>query len=87
MVGLRACARNSGVDKMTFKRRADSCGAVNRLGRPTALPKIVEDKLAQKLLELADAAMDFTPSQAQLYARGIAKKLKLEIGTWQASKA
>jgi len=49
---------------MTFKRRADSCGAVNRLGRPTALPKIVEDKLAQKLLELADAAMGFAPSQA-----------------------
>jgi len=70
-----------------FKRRVDNDGTINRPGRPTALPVVVEDKIAEKVLDLADCGHALTPKQLQLYARGVAAKLKVEIGTWSAGKA
>ena len=83
---LRECRRAAAISPGDFEHRVDMEGMTNRASRPTALPVVVEDKIAVYVLAMADCGHVLKSKQLQLHARGVVATLKLDVGTWCAGK-
>jgi hypothetical protein len=69
---------------LNYKDKPDN--VVIFIGRKTALPALVEDKVADAVLLCADRAKGLSLSEICTIAYNIAKRLNLETGNWVAGE-
>ena len=84
-LSIREAAKKFGINRGVVQRLASGLTTPDSVvGRPTFLPKEVEDILAQKLLLAAERAFSVPLNLLPFIAKDIAKTLKLNVDSWTA---
>lgn len=84
-MSIREAATKFGLNRGVVQRLVSGLTTPgSAVGRPTFLPRELEDILAQKLLLAAERACSVPRSLLPFVARDIAKTLNLDVGSWAA---